>query len=269
MRMVFVSGAAVAASVAGCASITALQLDPKTFTKADKAAEGILYYMPKPHLLVAVGPPIEKRSALTPTEQSDLNKILAKARATRGDLSAQSNALSAVEKSILIESVLKASAKDDKGGGGEQSGAATSGADTASFSVGAGQYLVKLIYLPDCDRPMALKIEAGLFGKIDAQPRLENGWMLTSLGGNVDNSALLTSLADIITANKGSSASTPAPSSTDGTTTLALSGGDSTPPSVGKPLPVGLHPINCKADQGSTIVVKPEEHAGPRRKVTD
>jgi hypothetical protein len=192
MRMASFCGAAIAASVAACASISAVQLDPNTYKKKDQVSEGILYYMPKPHLLVAMGPPLEKRSVLTPSEQAELSRILAKARATRGDSTARSNALSAVEKATLIGSVLKASEKGDEGGGGEAPGAATqspTSADTATFSVGAGQYLVKLIYLPDCDRPMALKMEPGLFGKIDAQPRLENGWMLTALDGKVDRSS--------------------------------------------------------------------------------
>jgi hypothetical protein len=49
------------------------------------------------------------------------------------------------------------------------------------------QYSMKLVYLPDFDQPMAIQVQAGLFGTASLTPSLQDGWMLSSLSGNVDS----------------------------------------------------------------------------------
>ena len=73
-------------AVAGCGSITALQLEPGTLDLKKGTPEGIVYYLPKPYLLVALGPvqggqpgkdlSVRQLSRLKPEEQATLMSIL-------------------------------------------------------------------------------------------------------------------------------------------------------------------------------------------------
>src|SRR5437660_4980480 len=55
-----------------------------------------------------------------------------------------------------------------------------------SFYGSTTRYIIKLIYLPDMSKQMALNVSPGLFGTASLQPTLQDGWMLTSLQANVD-----------------------------------------------------------------------------------
>lgn len=259
VRLAFVVIAtAAAATIAACGSITAVQLDPSDLTKKKDASEGIVYFLPKPYLLVAAGPKREAGTAthkLSGDQRSKLNEILAKTRglptANAGDISR------------LIQSVLEEPPKPEGGTTADQTPAPVG--DSTSFWVGADQYLVKLVYLPDCAHPMALKISAGLFGNISVHPQLQNGWMLTSLNGTVDNSALLSSLSTIVTAVKGQPpAAVSAPDTgTKGDQSLSTAAraanGAAAPGLGGEPFPTGLHEITCtptKEKSTSEIAVR-------------
>jgi hypothetical protein len=60
----------------------------------------------------------------------------------------------------------------------------------------------KLVMLPDKSEEYAIKVNAGLWGKADATPTLEDGWNLTSLSSKVDSGTpeVLTAAAGLITA---------------------------------------------------------------------
>jgi hypothetical protein len=68
------------------------------------------------------------------------------------------------------------------------------------------QYGIKLIYLPDYSRPMALQQSAGI-GSTTMKPTLQNGWMLTTLDSSADSKVAetLSSVASIIGAIHGGS----------------------------------------------------------------
>jgi hypothetical protein len=77
-----------------------------------------------------------------------------------------------------------------------------------SFGGNTPQYIMKLVYLPDLTRPMAMKISTGLFGTSSMKPVFQSGWMLTSLDVTADSKAAetLTALGSIVGAVVGMSA---------------------------------------------------------------
>jgi hypothetical protein len=58
---------------------------------------------------------------------------------------------------------------------------------------------MKLVYLPDKSRPMAMNESTGLFGSSSMKPTLQDGWMLTSLDTSADSkmAETLTALGSI------------------------------------------------------------------------
>src|SRR4029079_11786118 len=66
-----------------------------------------------------------------------------------------------------------------------------------SYQVGNDTYVLKLIYLPDMSKSMALKITPSILGSVSAQPQLQDGWMLTSLQASADNSKAIESFTTL------------------------------------------------------------------------
>lgn len=80
---------------------------------------------------------------------------------------------------------------------------AVAGSSDQSFGGLSGGYMIKIVYLPDLSRPMAMSVRAGL-GTASLKPTLQNGWMLTGFEANADSktSEILSSVASVITAFK-------------------------------------------------------------------
>jgi hypothetical protein len=223
---------AVLAVTAGCAQINVQHLDP-TAQRPDGPA-GIRYYLPKPYLIVTLLPPDPSVSTQTsppqnpaPQSPTPLNPTPAPpvepdAGPAHGALAPEPGPAASAGGGHALP---KAGAGGGGGGGGagkaqggdgstttttatsngsagsEASGA--SGSDT-SFMASTSQYVVKLVYLPDYAHPVTITVTAGLFGTAAAQPALQDGWMLTGLQANVDNSQLPQMLGTIVTALAGS-----------------------------------------------------------------
>ncbi|MDY0746443.1 hypothetical protein SNE35_18165 [Paucibacter sp. R3-3] len=187
---------------------------------------GLRYYLPRPYLLVtevpyaasapAVQTPKEPvdvapppgadanptpKPAATPAQQHPAGA--AKGQNKPAATPAPAPAPAAADKPNPV-------AKDDSGGdkGGDSSSAsptmAASASTDASYQHSFNQYQVKLVYLPDLSRPMAITVSAGI-GTVSLQPTLVDGWMLTSLQGSADSkvSEVLGSVAALVTAQKG------------------------------------------------------------------
>jgi hypothetical protein len=100
-------------------------------------------------------------------------------------------------------------------------------------------YTIKLIYLPDLQHPMALRMRSGAFGSITAGPTLQDGWMLTSITANVDSGAgNIASILSSVASLAGGKAAAGGGGGTSGGTTKKGGGGAAVP---GQP---SLGPIN-------------------------
>jgi len=160
----------------GCAGVTVTPLNPDG-TKNEKGVEGVEYYMPKPYLLVAELPPTPIKQTETKTEEEiQLEKAAGVAPAP---------------------TPTPTPAADPTKGNNTTTPAPAS--DT-SFYEHTTQYAIKLIYLPDKTKPMAMSEHTGLFGSSEMKPALQDGWMLTSLDATADSktSETLTALASLI-----------------------------------------------------------------------
>jgi hypothetical protein len=60
--------------------------------------------------------------------------------------------------------------------------------------------MLKLVYLPDQTKPMAMSVRTGLFGTASMKPALQDGWMLTSLDASADSKTAetLTAIASLM-----------------------------------------------------------------------
>jgi len=192
----FLSCVAITGVLTSCAQLTSVPLLPNG-AKDTSQEEGIRYYLPRPYLLVAELP-------IAPAGSQDQNLDITAdtppaRKETSGDTSGNSPSKNQPQAATTQQQTAAPSAAP---------------ADT-SFSATMVSYSVKLIYLPDYSRPMALKMSSGLFGTVSAVPALQDGWMLTSLSGSSDSAAALTALAGLVsgTATGGAKAATTVPSS--------------------------------------------------------
>jgi hypothetical protein len=163
-------GIASVATLVGCAGVRVTPLNPNETAKVG-AKEGMRYYMPTPYLLVArVPPPPPPHSTSTDTS----------------DESSETDEQSVAAKK---ENSKKGSSDNGKGDDGEPSTAPAGGAPSSdtSFLASTPQYMLKLVYLPDQTRPMAMSVRTGLFGTAAMKPALQDGWMLTSLDASADS----------------------------------------------------------------------------------
>jgi hypothetical protein len=176
--------------ISACAQITSVPIDATTGKQKTDEAEGIRYYLPKPYLLVAELP------ATPQTPQSNPSAATRAGHAAAGGGDTDS------------------SQKKSSSGDQPQTAAPAAPATDTSFAATMATYSIKLIYLPDYSKPMALRIDSGLFGTVSATPTLQDGWMLSGVSGTVDSggSAALTALAGLATAATGKGAAGAKPS---------------------------------------------------------
>jgi hypothetical protein len=157
----------------GCAGVS---VEPLGYNgKSNGEASGIRYYMPKPYLLVTELPTVQTTQTITTSGPKPSGKAQADTTPPNTD-KPDKNATSTETNST-------------------QASSNGSGTDL-SYSAVVGNYQLKLIYLPDMSKQMAITMNAGLFGNVSAQPTLQDGWMLTSLQGSAvsDGSGALTAL---------------------------------------------------------------------------
>jgi hypothetical protein len=202
-------------TLSNCASVSILPLNPNG-TVDTTQAPGLRYYMPKPYLLVTVIPPPPQK----PTDPRLLRAPPAPAPPP----------------------------PPGPGGGpddGSQKAAPTgspSPSSDLSYQLGSSTYLLKLIYLPDMSKTMAINLTPSILGTSSVQPTLQDGWMLTSLQASADNTKALDDMTTLASAILGGG--TKAASSTSSKTAKADLLGPGTPPppdNLPPPLPPGLY----------------------------
>jgi hypothetical protein len=83
-----------------------------------------------------------------------------------------------------------------------QGGSPQAPATDTSFGGSTPQYIIRLVYLPDMSKPMAMSEHTGLFGTAEMKPSLQDGWMLTSLDATADSKTAetLTAIASLVSA---------------------------------------------------------------------
>jgi hypothetical protein len=164
----FTLGIVLVTTLVGCAGVRVTPLNPDG-TVASGAKEGMRYYMPAPYLLVARIPPV-------PSPPS----------ASQNGTESQDLADEAEEQTKATKNPKPTKSPSDNA---EPSTAPASGAPSSntSFLASTPQYMLKLVYLPDKTRPMAVSVRTGLFGTASMKPGLQDGWMLTSLDASADS----------------------------------------------------------------------------------
>jgi len=170
------------AMLGGCAGVRVTPLNPDG-TAAAGAKEGMRYYMPAPYLLVTRMPPLPLPSS-TSTDSDDSE-----------DPSA--------EDAQAAQATKRATPKPTKKNDGEGPSSAPAGgapSSNTSFLASTPEYMLKLVYLPDKTKPMAMSVRTGLFGTASMKPGLQDGWMLTSLDASADSKTAetLTAIASLV-----------------------------------------------------------------------
>ena len=165
--------------LAGCSSVSIQLLTPDL--QQPRGQAGLIYYLPAPYLLVAEVPP---------TAISDSPGLASDEAPTGGP----------------PKDGKTKTPKDSNPGPADSATAAAPPSDT-SFGATTPQYVIKLVYLPDLQRPMALTETAGI-GTSAIKPVLQDGWMLTSLDASSDSkvSETLSALASLVGSVTGKSA---------------------------------------------------------------
>jgi hypothetical protein len=153
-------------SLCGCASVTVTPLDQKGQPNGEFS--GIRYYMPKPYLLVTE----------IPNDQLPKPEKGGAGAPAPGDTA-------------------------DKQG--TKSDSPSSSSDL-SYQLSNTSYSLKLIYLPDMSKTMAINISPSILGTSSVQPTLQDGWMLTSLQASSDNTKALSDLTTLAGALLGGGA---------------------------------------------------------------
>ena len=187
------AAAIFASSLAACASVSVIPLDYNGQPKPEAA--GIRYYMPKPYLLVTQiktptggKPPPGGANNKTSTATATCNGTTATATCDGGDKNAQPAAA--------------ANTTQNQSDATNKAGSSPSPSSDLSYQLST-TYLLKLIYLPDMSKQMAINVVPGIFGTSSAQPNLQDGWMLTSLQASSDNTKALDDLTSLATALLG------------------------------------------------------------------
>jgi len=163
----------------GCASISSVPLQSDGMTVVPGSTPGFRYYLPRPYLIVTEIP-----APASPSNGSTGN-------AGFGASQGQGNSKGQTGSSGNNSSGSKPSPQD-----AQPTSSSPATPSDLSFSASSNVYEVKLIYLPDYRHPMAVTLNTGLFGTAGLQLTIQDGWMLTSVSANTDNSKL----ADVVTA---------------------------------------------------------------------
>jgi len=213
MKLVYV---AITSLLAGCASVGVQRLQPNLTSPT--GAPGLIYYMPAPYLIVAELPPT---AATTSTSRN----LAAMQNPPEGAaLPAPAPPPGAPPKVAHGPGFKPPGGGAGAGGGGAGGAGAGGGKDGSasqdqssangasspapssdtSFQGTTPQYIIKLVYLPDLSRPMAMTAKVGL-GSAEMKPALQDGWMLASLDVTADSKTAdtLTALGSLITGGAG------------------------------------------------------------------
>jgi hypothetical protein len=192
-------GTGLSSLLAGCASVTAIPLEADGLNAVPGAQPGFRYYIPRPYLLVAEAPAAKagggsggtkSQPGLCKDEKKGIMLPCKKDQKPDTPPGAVGAAPPAEKKTDAAQTKTPA---PDTGG----SPAAPGPAADISFQFGDGKtYIAKLVYLPDYSRPMAVELNTGLVGISHVDMTLQDGWMLTSVSANADNSKM----ADVLTA---------------------------------------------------------------------
>lgn len=181
----------------GCAGVSIRQLEPSTMAVKAGTPNGAVYYLPKPYLLVA----------RLPVQASEIP------RPAPVSVGGAANG-SAAGRTDQGQGQFQGPPPGGEDEGKEKPAAAppaASGTNT-SFLAQTGDYVLKLVYLPDMTRPMAITAKVGLFGTAKLSPTFQDGWMLTGFTSEADSkmAEIVGNLAGIINAVRG-----PAPEKAD------------------------------------------------------
>ena len=210
----------------GCASITATPLAADGVNAVPGAQPGFRYYIPRPYLLVAEMPASKsgqggqkKAHANDDNGTSNMGTAnigtanigtanigtanIGTANVANGNLGKPSTRAPGIENGApgaATPNPGTSTTGQKNGSTGTTTAADTAGSapatDTSFVATNGTTYIAKLIYLPDYSRPMAVEINSGLLGISKADMTLQDGWMLTSVSANVDNSKM----GDVLTA---------------------------------------------------------------------
>jgi hypothetical protein len=205
-----------------CAKVSAVPLDPSGIDAIPGATPGFRYYMPRPYLLVtklpseapAGGAPksVSIQPFCDPTKtECPKNDQPPPPGASKG--AAPKNGTSKDGNSTDTGSSGKTETP------GQQNAPAAAPPTDTSFMASTATYMVKLVYLPDYSRPMAVNMDSGLLGVTSIQLTLQDGWMLTNVSANSDNSKtadVLTAAISALTGNAASGAAKSTSSSSKG-----------------------------------------------------
>jgi uncharacterized protein YceK len=157
--------------LSGCASVNVTPLNANG-TPNKKAADGIRYYLPLPYLLVVELPPTLVTNGASPaSDDQNLSEDDANIAASGGGSKPKPPASGNTTNQSSSSAMTSPAPASD-----------------VSFSAATPQYMIKLIYLPDLQHPMAMTESAGI-GTADMKPNLQDGWMLTSLDAPIDSKA--------------------------------------------------------------------------------
>ncbi len=226
----------------GCAGVTVTPLQADGYTKVPKAEPGLRYYMPMPYLLVTELPP---NTTTLGTGSPSGTDIVAPPPSSPWDTNVPDGAIppsinSNSQAPAAPAHAAKAGAPAAGDGTSQQTntGSSSQGSPSpisdTSFGGSTPQYVVKLIYLPDMSRPMAMTESTGLWGTSEMKPTLQDGWMLTSLDATADSQTaeVLQALGSIAGGAAGSSTGTSSAGKAAGKAATAVAGG---PPKGGQP----------------------------------
>jgi hypothetical protein len=178
-----------------CASVSIEPLDASGNVDYTKAP-GLRYYMPKPYLLVTVIP--GDKPTVDPHHARIRNDAPSAVRPEAGTPPDNNNG-------------------NNNGDGTPkpaQTGSPSSNSDL-SYQIGNTTYLLKLVYLPDMSKTMAINITPSILGTSSMQPTLADGWMLTSLQASADNTKALDDMTTLASAILGGGAKTASPTNSN------------------------------------------------------
>jgi hypothetical protein len=192
-------GTGFSSLLAGCASVTAIPLEADGLNAVPGAQPGFRYYIPRPYLLVAEAP-AAKAGGGAPQKPAPEGEMPPKKPPPKDAQKDPAKDAARDGKRIAGAPPDPTNKKTDSttSDGGDGSKPASTPATDTSFQIGdSGKtYIAKLIYLPDYSRPMAVELNTGLVGISRVDMTLQDGWMLTNVSANADNSKM----GDVLTA---------------------------------------------------------------------
>lgn len=198
------SAASVAVLVWGCARVSVSALNANG-TTATAQASGLRYYLPKPYLLVTLLPAEPPKVETSSGDQGPPPTIPPNGPGTGA--SGTHHRASAMPQPGAAPSTTSTSKSGKEAPTTNQATTPSAASDTA-FMASTSRYVVKLIYLPDLQHPMAVTESPGLVGTVTMGASLQDGWMLTSLQGSGDSkvSETISAMASLVSAVYGGGA---------------------------------------------------------------